>query len=101
MLFRSKLHAELQKQQKQKQQKQLALIGISLDGNRTDWTDAVKEDSLSWDQGCDLDGWSSKTIGLYHIQYLPSNVLINPKGTIIGRNVTPEAVADTLQLSKQ
>lgn len=101
-----KLHAELQKLQKQKQQKQkqlkqLSLVGISLDGNRTDWTDAVKEDSLSWDQGCDLDGWSSKTVGLYHIQYLPSNVLINPKGTIIGRNVTPEAVADTLQLSKQ
>ena len=93
------LYKEGEKQKKNK--KQLALIGISLDGNRTDWADAVKEDSLTWDQGCDLDGWSSKTIGLYHIQALPSNVLINPKGTIIGRNVTPETVADTLQLSKQ
>lgn len=89
------------KKQKKKHNKQLALIGISLDGNRSDWANAVKEDSLTWEQGCDLDGWSSKTVGLYHIQALPSNVLISPKGTIIGRNVTPEVVADTLQLSQQ
>ena len=76
------------------------MVGISLDGNRSDWVKAVKEDSLSWDQGCDLDGWNAKAVELYHIQALPSNVFINPKGTIIGRNVTPEMVADTLLQTK-
>ena len=97
------LYKEIQKQKKEKKEKnkkQFTLIGFSLDGNRTDWADAIKEDSLTWEQGYDQDGWSSKAIGLYHIQALPSNVFINPKGTIIGRNVTPEVVADTLQLAK-
>ena len=86
--------------EQQRKKKQLALVGISLDGNRSDWVKAVKEDSLSWDQGCDLDGWNAKAVELYHIQALPSNVFINPKGTIIGRNVTPEMVADTLLQTK-
>lgn len=86
--------------EQQKKKKQLALVGISLDGNRSDWTKAIKEDSLSWDQGCDLDGWNTKTVELYHIHALPSNVFINPRGTIIGRNVTPEVVADTLLHAK-
>lgn len=101
-LYEQQKQQEKQKKDKKekKEKKQLALLGISLDGNHTDWEHAVKEDSLKWDQGCELDGWSSKTVGSYHVHALPDNVFINPKGTIIGRNVTPEVVADTLGFNK-
>ena len=44
--------------------------------------------------------WSAQTLELYNIHTLPSNIFINRKGTIIGRNVTPQTVADSLGLKR-
>ena len=84
----------------EKKEKQLALIGISIDGHLEEWRQAIKADSLNFIQGNDRDVWSAQTLELYNIHTLPSNIFINRKGTIIGRNVTPQTVADSLGLKR-
>lgn len=79
-----------------KEPAKLTLIGVSLDGSREQWLAAVKSDSINWEQGCELDGWSSKIVAQFGILALPSNILIDAQGKILGRNLTPEEVKSKL-----
>lgn len=84
----------------EKKNTSLALVGISLDSDRQQWLDAIEHDSLTWDQGIEQDGWNSKSAELYGIDALPANILIDPKGKIVGRNVTVQAVSDSIKNKK-
>ncbi len=60
------------------------IIQVSLDDRREIWTAAITEDGLSWDQVSDLQRWDSPVASIYHIEKIPSNVLIDPEGKVIG-----------------
>lgn len=90
-------HETASRKKAKEKERQLALLGISLDTDRAAWLQAVKADSLSWKQACELDGWSSKSVSQFAVLALPHNVFINPKGKIVGINVTPQVVADSIQ----
>ncbi len=64
-----------------------AIVNISLDTDKKQWNDAIKRDSLAGEQICDFFGWSSTTAQQYGIESLPANVLIDPQGIIIARNL--------------
>ena len=64
-----------------------AIVNISLDTDKKQWKDAIKSDSLTGEQICDFFGWSSTTAQQYGIESLPANVLIDPQGIIIARNL--------------
>ena len=86
------------------------VISISLDGltdrrgnpkqenSKLDWTNAIEEDGLVWkSHGSELKGWKAEMAKLYHINSIPSNFLIDEKGTIIAKNLKGPALYATIK----
>ncbi|MDR2270347.1 MAG: AhpC/TSA family protein [Sphingobacterium sp.] len=77
--------------------KNFTIIGVSLDRSRENWLKAIKDDQLLWTQVSDLKFWNNAVAKLYAINAIPQNVLVDPKGKIIGRNLTGVALAEKLE----
>lgn len=68
--------------------KEFVIIGISLDSKRENWIKAIYDDKLAgWYHLSDLKGWQNAVAELYGIKSIPQNVLLDPNGVIIGRNL--------------
>ncbi|MDR0789975.1 MAG: redoxin domain-containing protein [Bacteroidales bacterium] len=78
------------------QSKGFEILSISLDENRDLWLKAVSQQNRKWANVSDLKRWQSAVTKLYKIESLPSNVLIDDKGTIIARNLKGEHLINTL-----
>jgi peroxiredoxin len=63
------------------------IFAVSLDHSKENWIGAIEKDSLSWVHVSDLKFWDSEPAKLYGIRNIPSNVLIDPQGNIIARNI--------------
>lgn len=72
------------------------IISISLDQNKTDWEDAVKQDNLTWIQACDLKGARSKMDEDFGFLTIPTNFLIDKEGKIIDKNLTGMRLEEVL-----
>lgn len=75
-------------------EKNFTVLGVSLDkpGQKENWLQAIKEDGLTWSHVSDLRFWNNAAAQLYHIQSIPQNLLIDPDGKIIGRNLRGPAL---------
>ena len=70
--------------------KNFTILGVSLDAEKSEWLQAIKDDNLTWTHVSDLKQWESKVVPLYQIQGIPFNVLIDPKGKIIAADLRGE-----------
>ncbi|KAA6347588.1 Thiol-disulfide oxidoreductase ResA [termite gut metagenome] len=77
--------------------KELDILGISLDTNKEDWKQAVKQDTLTWEQVCDFYGWSSDVVKQCAVLTLPTNVLIHSTGRIIAYNIKQDSLSLKLE----
>ena len=68
------------------------ILGVSLDTDRQAWQQAIAEDSLTWRQACDFDGWETGLVQRMHITHLPANILINPSRRVQSVNIYGEAL---------
>lgn len=68
------------------------ILSISLDTDREKWLQAIREDSTTWRQACDLDGWSTGIVERMQIEHLPANVLLNPSRRIQAIDLYGEAL---------
>jgi peroxiredoxin len=59
---------------------------VSVDRNRIEWVDAIDQDGLTWINVGDMEG-STQAAGIYNIQSIPFNYLLNEEGEIISRNL--------------
>lgn len=66
---------------------ELAILSISLDMDKTAWNDAIRRDTLKWEQVSDLTGWNSPVVKQYAVYELPYNILIDSRGKIIARGI--------------
>jgi peroxiredoxin len=66
------------------------VLGVSLDQSKPSWLEAIKADRLTWTQVSDLQYWNNAAAQLYRIQSIPANMLIDPNGKIIGRDLRGE-----------
>lgn len=73
------------------------ILGISLDNNGDKWKNAIIEDNLTWHHMSDLKGWQSEAAGLYGIIAIPSNILLDPEGIIIARDLREEDLGNKLK----
>lgn len=75
------------------------IVGVSLDypGGKAVWADAVKKDGLPWIQVSDLKGWKNEVAVMYGINSVPQNLLIDPQGMIIAKNLRGEALTAKLK----
>lgn len=70
--------------------KNFEILGVSLDDDKDKWKNAIKEDQITWTQTSELKGWKSSIVDLYGIESIPSNVLIDPNGNVVGINLMGE-----------
>lgn len=80
-----------------KKKKDFSLLGISLDIDKTAWKEAIKRDTLSWEQLCDSTGLSSEVMNQYAVLSLPTNILISPSGSIIARGIQGDSLTNKLK----
>ena len=63
------------------------VIDPSRDEEKEKWLEAIKEDQLTWTHISDLKGWSCAAVGLYGFEGIPYNVLLDPNGVIIAKEL--------------
>ena len=72
---------------KQFKDKNFTVLGVSLDKDKKPWLTAIKDDGLLWKQVSDLKFWNSAAATLYSVEAIPYNVLIDPKGKVVGTSL--------------
>ncbi len=77
--------------------KNFTVLGVSLDNNKEKWLNAIHADNLTWTQVSDLKQWQNAVAQLYKVSSIPTNMLIDPSGKIIGKNLRGEALVETLR----
>lgn len=78
-------------------EKNFTILAISLDQDKAKWIKAIADDNLTWTHVSDLKYWDSEIPALYGVRGVPANVLLDPNGVIIARNLTGEDLHQTLQ----
>jgi len=73
------------------------VLAVSLDHKRENWLKAIANDSLSYTQVSDLKYWDSAPGKIYGIRNIPANVLIDPSGKIVARNLRGEDLDNKLE----
>ena len=68
-------------------QKNFTILGVSLDKEKESWVQAIQEDQLQWQHVSDLKFWDSMVVPLYGIEGIPFNVLIDPQGIVIAKDL--------------
>jgi peroxiredoxin len=72
------------------------ILGVSIDSEEDQWIKAVEKDKLTWINVLSEGGRTSEVSQLYGINGLPDNLLINPDGVIIKRNIKADALEELL-----
>lgn len=61
-------------------------VSISLDSNRAQWLNAVREDTLPGTHVCDLEGWNSKFMQTSGVTSLPALQVLNTSNRVVISN---------------
>lgn len=72
------------------------IFGVSFDADKEKWLKAVEDDKLTWSHASDLKGWGNAVGKIYGIRSIPSSLLIDKDGIIIGKNLREEALHEKL-----
>lgn len=76
--------------------KNFTILGVSLDENKEAWQKAIDKDGLQWKQVSDLKGWENAAVALYGFDGIPYNVLLDPGGKIIAKELRGSALQTKL-----
>jgi peroxiredoxin len=78
--------------------KNFTVLGVSLDKpeGRANWIGAIQRDNLTWTHVSDLKFWNNEAAQLYHVQSIPFNMLVDPNGIIIAKNLRGEKLREEL-----
>lgn len=72
--------------------KNFTILSVSLDrpGKKDAWMKAIHNDHLTWNHVSDLKFWENDAAKLYGIQAIPQNLLLDPDGKIIAKDLFGE-----------
>lgn len=76
--------------------KNFTILSVSLDQSKDKWIQAIHADNLIWTHVSDLKYWQNEVAQLYKINGIPANMLIDPAGKIIARNLRGAALYEAL-----
>ncbi|QDW26062.1 AhpC/TSA family protein [Pedobacter sp. KBS0701] len=81
----------------QYKEKNFTVLSVSIDvlANKANWLNAIKEDQLPWMQVSDLKK-ENEAAKLYGVTSIPSNVLIDPSGRIIAKDIKGKELRDKM-----
>lgn len=72
------------------------VLGVSLDEDKGAWEKAIENDDLHWYHVSDLKGWKNAVAQQYGIKAIPSNILIDPDGKILAKNLRGDELQNKL-----
>jgi len=74
------------------------IYSVSLDRNKTDWTKAIEQDNLVWDNHVsDLKFWNSAGARKYNVNSIPATFLVDADGVIIAKGLRGSQLSRTLE----
>ena len=76
--------------------KNFEIISVSLDSQKPAWTRAIREDGLPWIHVSDLKAGKNEVAKLYDIRAVPQNILVDPDGVIIAKNLRSQQLEEKL-----
>jgi len=78
-------------------------IGISFDDNKEKWTSAIEKYGLQYRQVSELKKWKETEVSpLYHIKWIPTVYIIDPKGKVVmGTVVTEKMISKLEEITKE
>ncbi len=77
--------------------KGLEILGVSLDGDRESWMQAIHKDGLYWTQVSDLKRWNSAAGQLYQISSIPATIVVDKEGRIAAKNLRGDELRAKIQ----
>ena len=72
------------------------VVGLSFDGDKAAWVNAIKKLDLPWHHLSDLKGWDCVAGKVYGITAIPATLLIGPDGKIVASGVGVSKVEEKL-----
>ncbi len=66
------------------------VLGVSIDDDKEKWINAIETDRLSWVNVIDGDSLNDEIEVEYGIFVIPSNLLVDPTGKIVAKNISLE-----------
>ncbi len=76
--------------------KGFTIFGVSLDKDKEEWVKGIKDDNLPWVQVSELKYWDSEVVSTFHLTSIPHNIILDPKGIIIAKNLNPKELENFL-----
>lgn len=76
--------------------KNFTILGVSLDRDKDEWMKAIQADQLNWTHVSDLKFWESVVVPMYAIEGIPFNVLVDPQGNVVAKNLRGEELQQKL-----
>jgi len=75
------------------------ILGVSFDrpGHKEKWLKAIHDDQLAWTQVSDLKFWENEVAKQFGIRAIPQNLLLDPEGKIIAKNLRGEELDKKLE----
>lgn len=77
--------------------KNFTVFGVSLDKTKDPWIQAILTDNLTWTHVSDLKGWGNEVAKQFGITSIPQNLLIDPNGNLVGKNLRGAALEAKLE----
>lgn len=68
--------------------KGIEIISVSLDTDKQKWLRAVNDDKMGWINISDLQGFAGNMAQYYTLKYLPFNLVVDPNGKILYKNIS-------------
>lgn len=77
--------------------KNFEIVSVSLDAGKEQWAAAIEKDGMPWIHVSDLKYWKNEVALMYGINSVPQNILVDPKGMIIAKNLRGENLLEQLK----
>jgi peroxiredoxin len=78
-------------------EKGFEVYSVSLDRNKADWLQAIKEDGLTWTHVSDLKYFECQAARDYNINAIPFSILLDKNGVILAKNLRGPALEQKLE----
>ena len=73
------------------------IVGLSFDNKKEPWVKAITDWNMPWIHLSDVKGWKSVAAGIYSVNAIPDNLLIDPQGKIVARGLRATALQAKLK----
>ncbi len=73
------------------------IVGVSFDQKKEAWVNSIQKLGMKWPQISDLKGWKCAAAEVYGVSSIPSNILVDPDGTIVAMDLRGDEVGAKLK----